>query len=287
MKPPPFDYASPDSIDEAVALLGEHDEAKVLAGGQSLLPLLNFRLAAPSLLVDLRCIPGLRGVESVGGSVRIGAMVTQRAAEHDESLACDVPLLREALRFVAHPQIRSRGTVVGSVVHADPAAELPAVLAALDGRVHVRSTAGTRSIEAADLYEGFLSTSLRPGELVTAVELPVAAPRTGAACVELTQRAGDYAVCGALVQVTRGAGDGVQDVRVALLGVGRRPVRAAAVEERLRGVAPTPQLLAEAAAYASDGLSPADDRQASAGYRRHLARVLVRRGLEQALERAA
>jgi carbon-monoxide dehydrogenase medium subunit len=287
VKPPPFDYASPDSIDEAAALLADHDQAKVLAGGQSLLPLLNFRLAAPSLLVDLRRISGLRAVERVDGAVHIGAMVTQRGAEHDESLARDVPLLREALRFVAHPQIRSRGTIVGSVAHADPAAELPAVLVALDGRVHVRSSGGTRSIDAADLYEGFFSTSLRPDEIVTAVELPTAAPRTGAACVELAQRAGDYAICGAVVQVTRDGGGVVEDVRVALLGVGRRPARAGAVEERLRGEAPTPELLDEAAARASDGLSPAADRQASADYRRHLARVLVRRGLEQALERAA
>lgn len=287
MKPAPFDYAAPESLDEAATLLGGHDDSKILAGGQSLLPLLNFRLAAPSLLVDLRRIGGLRAVERVDGGVSLGAMVTQRAVEDDDSLAQAVPLLREALRCVAHPQIRSRGTVAGSIAHADPAAELPAVLVALDGRVHVRSSRGTRSVAAADLYEGFFTTSLEPDEIVMSVEFPTAPPRTGAACVEVVQRAGDYAVCGAVVQVSCTAAGEIGDARVGLLGVGQRPERAAAVEERLRGEKPTADLLAEAAARASDGLSPAGDRQASAEYRRHLARVLVRRGLAQALERAA
>jgi CO/xanthine dehydrogenase FAD-binding subunit len=287
VKPPKFDYAAPESLDEATRLLADDDEAKVLAGGQSLLPLLNFRLAAPSLLVDLRRIRGLDAIERGDGGIRLGAMVTQRAAEDDESLLREVPLLREALRFVAHPQIRSRGTVVGSIAHADPAAELPALLVALDARVHVRSTRGTRSVDAADLYDGYFTTSLEPGELMTSIELPAAAARTGAACVEVVQRAGDYALCGAVVQVTRSAAGEIEDVRVGLLGVGQRPARAAAVEERLRGESPTAQLLAEAATHAADGISPADDRQATAEYRRHLSRVLVRRGLEQALERAA
>jgi len=286
VKPPPFDYAAPETLDDALALLAGDEDAKVLAGGQSLLPLLNFRLAAPSLLVDLRRIAELRAVGRVDGSVRIGAMVTQRAAEDDDALARDVPLLREALRFVAHPQIRSRGTVGGSVAHADPAAELPAVLVALDGRVHVRSAQAQRTIAAADLYRGFLTTSLEPGEVVTAVELPAARPGTAAVCVEVAQRAGDYAVCGALVQATRN-GDAPADVRVALFGVGQRPVRARSVEERLAAGPPVPELVREAAELAADGLEPQTDRQASAAYRRHLARVLVRRGLEQALERAA
>jgi carbon-monoxide dehydrogenase medium subunit len=287
VKPPPFDYAAPDTLDDAVRLLSGEADAKVLAGGQSLLPLLNFRLAAPSLLVDLRRIASLRATERTGDAVRIGAMVTQRAAEDDDHLARDVPLLREALRFVAHPQIRSRGTVGGSIVHADPAAELPAVLVALDGRVIVRSNGGERTVEAADLYEGFLTTSLAPAEIATAVELPAARPGTRAACVEVAQRRGDYALCGAVVQVTRD-GDALADARVALFGVGQRPVRARSVEERLlAGDAPSGGLVRQAALRASDGLEPQTDRQASADHRRHLARVLVRRGLEQALELAA
>jgi carbon-monoxide dehydrogenase medium subunit len=287
VKPPQFDYAAPETLDQAVALLAEHEDAKVLAGGQSLLPLLNFRLAAPSLLVDLRRVASLDGIETLAGAVRLGAMVSQRAVEHDEELGNAEPLLREALRFVAHPQIRSRGTVAGSIAHADPAAELPAVLVALDGLVHVQSAGGARTIAAAELYRGFFTTSLEPGEILTAVEFPTAPPRSGAACVEVAQRAGDYALCGAVVEVTRGADGAIEDARIALLGVGQRPVRATAVEERLRGEDPTAQLVADAASHALDGLAPLDDRQASGDYRRQLARVLVRRGVELALERAA
>jgi carbon-monoxide dehydrogenase medium subunit len=283
VKPPEFDYAAPESLAEAVALLHESEDAKVLAGGQSLIPLLNFRLAAPSLLVDLVRVSGLAEIERRNGAIRIGAMVRQRAAERSSLLAEAAPLVREALRNVAHPQIRSRGTVGGSIAHADPAAELPALLVALDGRVRAESADGDRWIGAADLYTGYLETSLRPDEVVTAVELPVAPARTGVACVELARRSGDYALCGALVQVSRGADGMLEDVRVALLGVGRRPQRASAVEEAVRsGTAPE-----QAAALAADGLHPPDDAQASAAFRKHLARVLVRRGLELALERAA
>ena len=283
MKPPDFDYAAPESLAAAAALLHETDEAKVLAGGQSLIPLLNFRLAAPSLLVDLRRVPGLDGIERVNGAVRIGAMVRQRAAEASTLLAGTVPLVGEVLKQVAHPQIRSRGTFGGSIAHGDPSAELPALLVALDGRVRAASVRGERWIDAAELYTGFLGTSLDPDEVLTGVELPVAPPRTGVACVELARRAGDYALCGALAQATRGADDTVEDVRIALFGVGSRPQRAAGVEEALRSGA-TP---AEAARCAADGLAPGDDQQASAPYRRHLARVLARRALELAWERTA
>ncbi|HKP19629.1 MAG TPA: FAD binding domain-containing protein, partial [Gaiellaceae bacterium] len=227
MKPPQFDYAAPDSLDEALALMTT-DDAKVLAGGQSLVPLLNFRLAAPALLVDLRRLPGLGGVERENGGVRIGAMVRQRAAEEDDQLCADVPLLREAVKHVAHPQIRSRGTVGGSIAHGDPAAELPALLVALDGRVCASSVRGERWIDGSALYTGFLTTAFEADEILTSVELPVAPPRTGAACVEVARRAGDYALCGALVQATRGPDGSVEDVRVALIGVGRRPYRATA-----------------------------------------------------------
>jgi aerobic carbon-monoxide dehydrogenase medium subunit len=287
VKPPEFDYIAPESLDEALALLLETPDAKVLAGGQSLIPLLNFRLAGPSLLVDLRRIPGLDGIERSNGGVRIGAMVRQRAAEQSDLLGACVPLLRQALRFVAHPQIRSRGTIGGSIAHADPAAELPALLVALDGRVRVAGQAGERTVEAAELYTTFFTTTLEPDEIVTAVELPVAPPRTGTACVEVARRSGDYALCGALAQVTLATDGAVADARVALLGVGQRPARAVAVEEELRGETPTADRLVAAAARAADGLSPADDAQATADYRRHLARVLVRRALEQALARVA
>jgi carbon-monoxide dehydrogenase medium subunit len=285
LKPPEFDYAAPGSLAEAVALLEGDDDAKVLAGGQSLVPLLNFRLAAPSLLVDLRRVPGLDGIEQSDGVVRIGAMVRQRDVE-ESPVAEAVPLLREALRHVAHPQIRSRGTIGGSIAHADPAAELPALLVALDGRVRAVSSRGERWIEARDLYRGFFTTSLEPAEVLAEVELPAAAPRTGAACVEVARRAGDYALCGSLAQVTLADGGAIDDVRVALIGVESRPPRATRVEEALRGEEPTPERLAGASARAAVGLDPPGDVQASAAYRRHLARVLTRRALELAVERA-
>ena len=286
MKPAEFDYAAPATLAEAIGLLSETPDSKLLAGGQSLLPLLNFRLAAPSLLVDLARVPGLDAIERANGTVRIGAMVRQRRAEESEELAEAVPLLREALRHVAHPQIRSRGTVGGSVAHADPAAELPALLLALDGRVRASGREGERTVAAADLFATFFTTTLGPDEVVTAVELPVARPPTGAACVELARRTGDYALCGAMAQVTLEEG-AAADVRVALFGVGPRPERASATEELLRGEHPEPERFAAAAEHAAEGLSPASDAQATASYRRHLARVLTRRALALALERAS
>jgi carbon-monoxide dehydrogenase medium subunit len=287
VKPPPFDYAAPESLEDALQLLAQTDEAKPLAGGQSLLPLLSFRLATPSLLVDLARVPGLDGIERSNGTFQVGAMVRQRDAEEHAGLREAVPLLGEALRHVAHPQIRSRGTIGGSIAHADPAAELPALLVALDGRVRVGSTSGERWIEGRDLYAGFMTTSLQPAEIVTAVELPIAPPRTGAACVEVARRAGDYALAGALTQVTLEEDGTVADSRVALLAVGARPVRAEGVESRLRGERPTDEQLASVSQHASDGLDPPEDVQTTADYRRHLARVLVRRGLQLAIGRAA
>jgi aerobic carbon-monoxide dehydrogenase medium subunit len=286
MKPPELDYVAPTSLDEVVDTLRREPGAKVLAGGQSLLPLLNFRLAAPSLLVDLARVPGLDAIELDGGTARIGAMVRQRRAEEHAELAEAVPLFREALRHVAHPQIRSRGTIGGSVAHADPAAELPAALLALDGRIRASGPAGDRTVPAGDLFAGFLTTTLSPDEVLTTVELPGAPARTGAACIELSRRAGDYALCGVLAQVT--LEDGLAaDVRVALFGVGQRPVRARATEEIVRGEHPDTNRIAAAAEYAAEGLDPADDVQATASYRRHLARVLTRRALTVAQERAS
>ncbi len=286
MKPPELDYAAPESLAEATRLLRATPDAKVLAGGQSLVPLLNFRLAAPSLLVDLRRVPGLDGIARENGALRIGAMVRQRRAEESPELAEACPLLLEALRHVAHPQIRSRGTVGGSIAHADPAAELPGVLVALDGRVLAVGPDGRRWIEARDLYTTFFTTSLAPDEVLTEVELPAVTPRTGAACVEVARRAGDYALCGALAQVTLEEDGSVAEARVALIGVGQRPERARATEDALRGERPDSELVAAAASLAGDGLSPVDDVQATGAYRRHLARVLARRAVERALERA-
>jgi CO/xanthine dehydrogenase FAD-binding subunit len=287
MKPPAFDYAAPDTLDTALSLLQGSDDAKVLAGGQSLVPLLSFRLAAPSLLVDLARVPDLDGVERRNGTFELGAMVRQRTAEENEELCAQVPLLREALRHVAHPQIRSRGTIGGSIAHADPAAELPAVLLALDGSVRAVSGRGEREVAAGDLYTGFMTTSLDAAEIVTAVAFPAAPPRTGAACVEVARRAGDYALAGALAQTTLGDDGVVADARVALIGVAARPQRAESVETRLVGERPTEAAIASVSRHAADGLNPTGDAQATPDYRRHLARVLVARALRLAAERAA
>jgi aerobic carbon-monoxide dehydrogenase medium subunit len=281
VKPAAFDYAAPTSLDDALGLLAGRD-AKVLAGGQSLLPLLNFRLAAPELLVDLRRVPGLDGIARSGDELTIGATVRQRRAERDPAVREAAPLLAAALRHVGHPQIRSRGTIGGSIAHADPAAELPAVLLALDGRAIVRGPGGERSIDAADFFRGFLETAVADDEILVAVVLPVAPQRTGVGCVEVAQRAGDYAACGAVAQVTLDETGGVADARVGLIGAGDRPLRARAVEAALAGSSGDAEAIAAAARHASDGLDPIDDPRVPRAYRLHLARVVVRRALEQA-----
>jgi carbon-monoxide dehydrogenase medium subunit len=283
VKPPPFDYAAPASLEEALGLLAGSDAAKVLAGGQSLIPLLNLRLAAPELLVDLRRVPGLDGIERAGAELIVGATVRQRRAERDPTVREAAPLLAEALRHVGHPQIRSRGTIGGSIAHADPAAELPAVLVALDGRVIARGPRGERDIAAADFFLGFLTTALLEDEILLAIALPAAPPRTGAACVEVAQRAGDYAACGAVAQLALDGDGAVAGARVGLIGMTDRPVRARAVEDALEageGIAP-------AARHAAEGVDPVDDRRVPAAYRTHLARVVTRRALERARSRAA
>jgi len=283
VKPAAFDYAAPTSLDEALQLLAANDTAKVLAGGQSLIPLLNLRLAEPELLVDLRRVPGLNEIGRQGDELVIGATVRQRQAERDPLVAEAAPLVTAALAEVGHPQIRSRGTIGGSIAHADPAAELPAALVALDGRVIARGPSGERSIAAADFYLGFLTTALDDDEILVAVALPAAPPRTGAACVEIAQRAGDYAACGAVAQVTLGDAGMIAQARVALIGATDRPVRAAAVEEALAGGAS----IADAAGHAGDGVEPIDDPRVPSAYRIHLAGVVTRRALEQARSRAA
>ena len=284
MKPPAFDYVAPETLDEATSALRDNPEAKVLAGGQSLLPLLNFRLAQPALLVDLRRVPDLDGISNLDGHVRVGAMVRQRRAEESDVLAERCPLVGAALRHVAHPQIRSRGTVGGSIAHADPAAELPAVLVALDGRVRAVGPDGERWIEAADLYESFFTTSLGADEILAEVELPAAPPRTGTACVEIARRSGDYAICGAVAQVSLAEDGAIAEAHLALFGVGSRPYRARTVEAALAGA--EPGAIADAAQAADDGLEPLGDVNSSPDYKRHLARVVTRRALEQALEGA-
>ncbi|MGZ4464644.1 MAG: FAD binding domain-containing protein [Nocardioides sp.] len=287
MKPSAFTYHRPTTLEEALHLLAElGDDAKVLAGGQSLVPLMSMRLSAPGHLVDINQLPGLGGVDVLDdGAVEVGALARHAQVERDQAAYAACPLLRQALGQVAHPTIRNRGTTVGSLVHADPSAEMPAVLLVLGGVLEVRSATGARLVAAADLVEGPMQSSLRTGELAVAARFPGLSHRTGSAFVELARRQGDYALAGVAAVVSCDADGAVTRARVALISVGPGPVGvdlSAAVsgggggfeESRVR------ELLDAA-------IEPEGDIHASADYRRHLAHVLTLRALGEAHEHAA
>jgi aerobic carbon-monoxide dehydrogenase medium subunit len=287
MKPPRFEYEAPTSVEDALALLARHGEgAKVLAGGQSLVPLLNFRLVRPHVLVDVNEIPELAGIREEDGTLAIGAMTRQRAVETSAVVRRRCPLLAEALPQVGHTQIRNRGTVGGSLAHADPAAELPAVVAALDGRLVVRRQGGERVLAPEEFFVSYLTTALAPGELLVEVRLPVAPPRTGTAFVEVSRRHGDFALVGVAATVTLDEAGVCVGCAVALTGVGPTPVRARAAAGALVGERPTAAALEEAGRRAATGLTPDSDLHASAEYRTDVAGVLTRRALARAVERA-
>jgi CO/xanthine dehydrogenase FAD-binding subunit len=286
VKPPVFEYVAARSTEEALDELARHGEdAKLLAGGQSLMPILNMRLAAPRRLVDLNRVAELAYVEECDGGVAIGAMTRQRAVEKSALVAGRVPLLAEAIPWVGHFQIRNRGTIGGSLAHADPAAELPAVAACLDARFTVRGPSGTRRLTADELYVTYLTTSLAPTEILTGTWWPAAAPRTGYAWLELARRHGDYALVGVAAAVTLRE-DAVTDARLALTGVAGRPIRAREAERRLAQRRLTDAALDEAADAVRGAIEPEGDIHATAEYRRHLAGVLTARALRLAAERA-
>jgi aerobic carbon-monoxide dehydrogenase medium subunit len=286
VKPVDFDLHRPVTLDAALALLADYgDDARVLAGGQSLVPLLNFRLARPGHVVDIGRVPGLGDLHETRDGLVVGAMVRQSRAERAPAVATRCPLLAAALPWIAHPPIRARGTICGSLAHADPAAELPAVAVALDATFAAFSTAGRREIAAADFFQGHLTTALRADELLAAVRFPAAAPGTGAAFCEASRRRGDFAMAGVAAQVT--LADGViADARICVSGVAGVPVRCAASERALLGSAADPEALRAAAGAALDILDPPGDLHATAGYRRHLADVLLRRAVAEAYGRA-
>ncbi|HZT08619.1 MAG TPA: xanthine dehydrogenase family protein subunit M [Chloroflexota bacterium] len=286
MKPAKFAYHAPRSVDQAVRLLAElGDEAKVLAGGQSLVPLMNFRLARPAHLVDLNRIEDLR-VTRVDGELRIGAMTRQRQVERARDVGARWPLLTEALGLVGHVQIRNRGTIGGSLAHADPAAELPAVMMALDAEFTVRSATGTRAVAATDFFLGPFTTQLEPTELLTEIHVPDVPPRTGMAFQEVSRRHGDFAIVGVAALVTLEEQGPIDRARLVFCGAADRPIRSARAEQALLGRAPDERLLREASELATEDLDPADDVHASAGYRRRVASVIARRALLQAAQRA-
>jgi CO/xanthine dehydrogenase FAD-binding subunit len=286
MKLPYVEYEAPTTIAEAVDLLAEHeDEASVLAGGQSLIPLMALRLARPAVLIDINGLSELSLVAVTDGRVAIGAMTREYVAEDSATVGDAVPLLAAALPLIGHEAIRSRGTIGGSLAHADPAAELPAVALALDAEFVVRGRAGERVVPAADWFEGYLATSRRPDELLTEVRFPAAAPGTGVAFLEVARRHGDFAIVGLAVSLT--LADGViSDARLAFAGVSDVPVRVAEAEDLLVGERPSAELFAEAARVATADLDPPADLNGSPEYRKQVAATLVRRGLQAAADNA-
>jgi len=287
LKLPRFEYQSPESLDEVLALLAEHgDEAKVLAGGQSLVPLLAMRLARPTQIVDINRVPGLAGIEERDGDVVFGATVRERAAERSPVVRERLPLLAEALPLIGHPAIRTRGTIGGTVAHADASAEIPCVLAALDGSVVARSMRGERIITAADFFCGHFTTALDDDECVVEVRFPVMEPSAGFAFCEVARRHGDFALVGVAAALHVDDDRRITASRIALMGVDEVPHRARAAEAALIGAEPTAEVFAAAAQAATADLDPASDTHGSAAYRRHLAAVTVRRALTTAAGRA-
>ncbi|MFC9976004.1 FAD binding domain-containing protein [Spirillospora sp. NPDC127200] len=272
MKPPPFGYHAPRTVDAAVAALAAGG-GKVLAGGQSLVPLLNMRLAAPAELVDINRVAGLDTLEADAAGVRVGALARHARVERSAGAARVQPLLRRALRHVAHPAIRNRGTVVGSLAHADPAAELPAVLALLGGHVEAASVRGRRTVAARDLFLGPLETSLAADELAVAAFFPALPPRTGTAFAEIARRHGDFALAGAAAVVTVDGDGRAETARAAFLGVGGAPVVLDLTEAAASG---------RVARHVRDRIDPEPDLHAGADYRRHLTGVLAERALAAA-----
>ena len=289
MKPAPFEYLVPDSLEEALVLLQEHgSDAKLLAGGQSLVPMMNFRLAHPRILVDLNKLIDLDYVrQNDESTLRIGAMTRQTRLEKDPLIANFAPVLSEAMPFVAHPQIRNRGTLGGSLAHADPAAELPVITMALGARFYLRNVGGERWISAEDFFQGLFTTALTPEEILVEVELPPLPLRTGWAFMEIARRRGDYAMMGVAALLTLDEGNVCRNARLVYLGAGGGPVDAKQAAMLLQGEVIGDAVIEAAAAMASEReIDPWGSVHATPPYQRHLAHVLTRRSLKQALERA-
>jgi aerobic carbon-monoxide dehydrogenase medium subunit len=274
--PPEFDYVAPDTLDEALqALSGGGEDAKILAGGHSLLPLMKLRLAAPTLLVDIRKVPGLRGAQRENGQWRIGAM-TRHA---DLQGKAELGPVGQATALIADQQVRNRGTIGGSLVHGDPASDLPTVFLACEGSLTVVGSGGTREVAATDMFQDYLTTAVGEGEIVTEIRVP-SFDDWGSSYLKFTRRAEDWAMVAVLAMVKK-AGDGsIEDVRIALTNMGSTPLRASAAEDALRGKGT--DAIAAAAEQAAEGTDPPGDLNATPDYKRHLARVLTRRALEEA-----
>ncbi len=287
MKPAPFRYIAAQSLDQALAAKAQHGEdARFLAGGQSLVPAMNFRLAQPDVLIDINPLAELAGIEADTRSVRIGALTRYRTLERDPAIARDLPLMLEALPEIAHPQIRNRGTLGGNLANADPASEMPAIVLALGGRLRARSAKGDRWIEADTFFVSALTTALAADEMLVEVELPLMPARTGTVFLEMSRRRGDFALIGVAAVVTLDAEGACTDARLAYCGAGDRPVLARDAARSLIGTRVAASDIADAAALAQRALDPQGNVHASKQFQRHLAGVLTRRALATATERA-
>ncbi len=286
MIPASFEYHAPKSLEEAFRLLDRHgDEAKLLAGGHSLLPMMKLRLAAPRFVIDLGRLKGLSYIREEQGMIAIGALTTHAEIEHSSLLRAKCPLLVESAAAIGDVQVRNRGTLGGSLAHADPAADYPAAILALDALMAVQSSNGSRTVSAADFFVDMLTTQLRPGEILTEIRVPVIGKGTGGAYCKLPQPASGYAVVGVAARVTLAKGKLAQ-VMVGVTGVGPKAYRAMNVENALRGKKASEKLLADAARHAAHGVEALADLHASADYRREMAAVFTRRALERAIARA-
>jgi carbon-monoxide dehydrogenase medium subunit len=283
VKPSAFTYHRPASLSEALEILDRHqDDAKILAGGQSLVPVMNFRLAAPEHLVDINRVPELAGYEVAGGTVRMGALTRHRELLSERRLRTDAPLLPLVGPFIGHPQIRSVGTLGGSLSHADASAELPGAVLALDATIVIRSTAGERRVPARDFFQSYFTTVLEPDEILAAVEFPATAPREGVGFREVAARHGDFALAGVAASVTVEAGGTIADARIAAIAVADVPVRLTEAESALRGRTPTPDVLDEVRAAVRDALDPPPALKASAAYKRRTTAALTAHVVERA-----
>jgi carbon-monoxide dehydrogenase medium subunit len=285
MKPASFDYHAPTSVDDALALLKSHaGDARLLAGGQTLLPMMNFRLARPAAIIDINRIPALAYIQRVGDVIRIGAMTRQRAIEFSPVVAADLPVLHEAIKFVGHLPTRSRGTIGGSIANADPAAEIPMVLQLLEAEVEVRGPQGQRNIAADQLFLDAMTTSLTPEEMLVEVRLPVVPQGAGVAVEEFARRHGDFAIAAVGVMIL-GDGERCRRARIATAGVSSQSTRLRAAEQLLEEQGLGQAIIAEAAKMAAQGVEPLSDNNASAEFRRHLTSVLAERALQRAVGR--
>ncbi len=288
MYPAPFEYHAPGSLDDAIALLGEYGEdAKLIAGGHSLLPLMKLRFTQPAHLIDLRKVPGLSDIRDEGSSIVIGARTTHAMLEASALLQRRIPLLAETAGCVGDPLVRNAGTIGGSLAHADPGADLPAAILALEAEMTAVGPRGSRRISAQDFFVGTLTTALDATEVLIEIRVPVPPARTGSAYEKVAHPASRYALVGVAAVITIGSGDVVQQARVAITGVGARATRCASVEQALTGKRADDALIREAASHAADGLEPRGDLQGPPEYKAHLVRVSVRKALSRALESVA